>query len=123
MLEFRASPKGEAAWTSISLYLPAGWWRPRRPANSTQVFERCATSSPSDRASRGGVSMSSRSHSGYPDQTALDTMPESGAALWVAGAVQPRFWSGETDKRSRLEIVAHQVEVRRDAAPAPENHH
>lgn len=59
----------------------------------------------------------------YPDQTALDTMPESGAALWVAGAVQPRFWSGETDKRSRLEIVAHQVEVRRDAAPAPENHH
>ena len=37
-----------------------------------------------------------------------------GAALlvWVAGAVQRRFWSGDDGRRSRLEVVAEQVCLR-----------
>jgi single-strand DNA-binding protein len=35
-----------------------------------------------------------------------------GMRLWVAGGVQRRFWDDDTGRRSRLEIVAHQVELR-----------
>ena len=36
---------------------------------------------------------------------------ETGHRLWVAGAVQRRFWSGPDGRRSRLEVVAHQVQA------------
>jgi len=35
-----------------------------------------------------------------------------GRRLWVAGGVQRRFWDADTGRRSRLEIIAHQVEFR-----------
>jgi single-stranded DNA-binding protein len=35
-----------------------------------------------------------------------------GRAVWVAGSVQRRFWSADQGRRSRLEIVAHEVTVR-----------
>ena len=38
--------------------------------------------------------------------------PEPGSRLWVAGCVQRRFWGDDATRRSRLEIVAHQVEIR-----------
>ncbi len=43
--------------------------------------------------------------------------PEPGARLWVAGAVQRRFWNGGESRRSRLEIVAHQIEFRDASDP------
>jgi single-strand DNA-binding protein len=33
-------------------------------------------------------------------------------AVWVAGSVQRRFWSGAEGRRSRLEVVAEQVCLR-----------
>jgi hypothetical protein len=36
--------------------------------------------------------------------------------VWVAGAVQRRFWSGDDGRRSRIEVVAEQVCLR-DADP------
>ena len=36
---------------------------------------------------------------------------ETGHRLWVAGAVQRRFWSAPDGRRSRLEVVAHQVQA------------
>lgn len=35
-----------------------------------------------------------------------------GAGVWVAGGVQRRFWSSGAAHRSRIEVVAHHVEVR-----------
>jgi single-strand DNA-binding protein len=40
----------------------------------------------------------------------LDAAP--GRRLWVAGAVQRRFWEAPEGRRSRLEVVAHQVDIR-----------
>lgn len=37
-----------------------------------------------------------------------------GRRVWVAGAVQRRFWSTGDGKSSRLEIVAHDVRIRKD---------
>lgn len=37
-----------------------------------------------------------------------------GHRVWVAGAVQRRFWSAAAPERSRIEIVAHHVEARID---------
>lgn len=36
---------------------------------------------------------------------------ETGRRLWVAGAVQRRFWSAPDGRRSRLEVIAHQVQA------------
>jgi single-strand DNA-binding protein len=49
-----------------------------------------------------------------PPAEVLDAAPAPGRRLWVAGAVQRRFWSGAEGRRSRLEIVADQVCVRSD---------
>ncbi len=35
-----------------------------------------------------------------------------GSAVWVAGSVQRRFWSAAAGRTSRVEIVAHDVQVR-----------
>lgn len=35
-----------------------------------------------------------------------------GKSAWVVGAVQRRFWSADGDKRSRIEVIAHQVNIR-----------
>jgi single-stranded DNA-binding protein len=34
---------------------------------------------------------------------------ERGSRVWVVGSAQRRFWSTDGDKRSRIEIVAHEV--------------
>ncbi len=49
-----------------------------------------------------------------PDQELLDGSIEVGASVWVAGSVQRRFWSATDGRRSRLEVVAHDVVVRTD---------
>ena len=38
--------------------------------------------------------------------------PERGHRIWVCGAVQRRFWEGENGRRSRIEVVAEQVNLR-----------
>ena len=44
-----------------------------------------------------------------PDDAPLPTV---GERVWVAGAVQRRFWSNAEGRRSRLEVVAEQVKDR-----------
>ena len=47
-----------------------------------------------------------------PGDHAEAPLPERGAEVWVAGAVQRRFWASGDGTRSRLEVVAHHVEFR-----------
>lgn len=47
-----------------------------------------------------------------PDEAALAAPADPGRRLWIAGGVQRRFWDGDATRRSRLEIIAHQVEIR-----------
>lgn len=35
-----------------------------------------------------------------------------GQEVWIAGALQRRFWSTGQDRTSRIELVAHAVEIR-----------
>lgn len=35
-----------------------------------------------------------------------------GRAVWVVGSIQRRFWNGAEGRRSRLEIVAHHMELK-----------
>jgi len=44
-----------------------------------------------------------------PDE-ALGRGP-AGTRVWVAGSVQRRFWDEREGRRSRLEVVAHEVQV------------
>lgn len=41
-----------------------------------------------------------------------------GKRVWVVGSVQRRFWSAAEGRRSRLEIVAHHMELRKDETVA-----
>jgi single-stranded DNA-binding protein len=50
-----------------------------------------------------------------PPDALVDAEPEPGRRLWVAGAVQRRFWSGVEGRRSRLEVIAEQVCLRPDS--------
>ena len=44
-----------------------------------------------------------------------------GESVWVAGAVQRRFWSeGEGGRMSRIEIVAHEVQIQKEKVSADE---
>ena len=52
-----------------------------------------------------------------PDEDLVEAVREPGVRVWAAGAVQRRFWEGPGGRRSRLEVVAHQVTVRQ---PEPE---
>lgn len=47
-----------------------------------------------------------------PDDRLLAESLEPGARLWVAGAVQRRFWEGMDHRRSMIEVVASQVTLR-----------
>jgi single-strand DNA-binding protein len=49
-----------------------------------------------------------------PDDALLDLGEVRGRAVWVAGAVQRRFWSSDGDTRSRIEVVAKEVRIRND---------
>lgn len=53
-----------------------------------------------------------------PPEELLDAEPAPGSRLWVAAALQRRFWSVEEGRRSRLEVVADQVCLR---DPDPED--
>ena len=50
-----------------------------------------------------------------PPDALVDAAPDPGIGVWVAGAVQRRFWSGPEGRRSRLEVVAEQVCLREPA--------
>jgi single-stranded DNA-binding protein len=50
-----------------------------------------------------------------PERDLVDAVT-LGESVWVAGSVQRRFWSADDGRRSRLEIVAHEILVRDDAA-------
>lgn len=49
-----------------------------------------------------------------PPQDLIDADPAPGTTVWVAGSVQRRFWTDDPEqgRRSRLEIIAHQVCIR-----------
>ena len=47
-----------------------------------------------------------------PDPDAMPGGSLRGRSVWVAGAVQRRFWSVGDGRESRIEIVAHEVTVR-----------
>ena len=49
-----------------------------------------------------------------PEPSVVDAT-KLGSAVWVAGSVQRRFWSAGEGRRSRLEVVAHEVTIRGDA--------
>ena len=46
-----------------------------------------------------------------PEEELVEAVKERGIRIWVAGAVQRRFWDCSEGRRSRIEIVAHQVTV------------
>jgi single-stranded DNA-binding protein len=48
-----------------------------------------------------------------PPDSLVDAEPCPGTPVWTAGAVQRRFWSGEDARRSRIEVIADQVCLRR----------
>ncbi len=50
-----------------------------------------------------------------PEVDALGT----GDRIWVAGAIQRRFLSTPDGRRSRLEVIAHQVQATRPEIGAP----
>lgn len=47
-----------------------------------------------------------------PPEDLAANLPDPGRHVWVTGMVQRRFWAAEEGRRSRLEVVAHQVEVK-----------
>ena len=47
-----------------------------------------------------------------PSDEVLSPSPEVGQRIWAAGSVQRRFWSNPDGRRSRLEIVAEQIQLR-----------
>lgn len=51
-----------------------------------------------------------------PHEELLSATDLAGRGLWVCGAVQRRFWSADGGRASRIEIVAHVVEVRDEEA-------
>lgn len=50
-----------------------------------------------------------------PDDDLLDL--DRGDRVWCVGAAQRRFWSAPEGRRSRIELVAHHVEVIGTAVP------
>ncbi len=41
----------------------------------------------------------------------------AGSKVWIAGNVQRRFWDGGNGRRSRIEIVAHDIQVADEPTP------
>jgi single-stranded DNA-binding protein len=46
-----------------------------------------------------------------PNEDLVEHPPDVGTRVWVAGSVQRRFWSAADRRRSRLEVIAHHIEV------------
>jgi single-stranded DNA-binding protein len=47
-----------------------------------------------------------------PPDDLIDDLPLKGQRVWVCGSVQRRFWEAPDGRRSRLEVVAEQVNVK-----------
>ena len=47
-----------------------------------------------------------------PSDDVWEESPERGRRIWVCGSVQRRFWESEEGRRSRIEVVAEQVNLR-----------
>jgi single-stranded DNA-binding protein len=47
-----------------------------------------------------------------PPDDLIDELPLKGQRVWVCGSVQRRFWEAPDGRRSRLEVVAEQVNVK-----------
>jgi single-stranded DNA-binding protein len=47
-----------------------------------------------------------------PDPDDIPDGSVRGRSIWVAGAVQRRFWSVGDGRKSRIEIIAHDVSIR-----------
>ena len=47
-----------------------------------------------------------------PDPDDIPQASVRGRSVWVAGAVQRRFWSVDDGRHSRVEIVAHEIAIR-----------
>ena len=46
-----------------------------------------------------------------PEEDLVEAVKERGVRIWAVGAVQRRFWGDFEGRRSRIEIVAHEVTV------------
>lgn len=49
----------------------------------------------------------------------VDPDVDVGESVWIAGSVQRRFWSETAGRRSRLEVVAHEITFRKSAGFEP----
>lgn len=47
-----------------------------------------------------------------PPEDLIEETPETGRRIWVCGSVQRRFWEAPDGRRSRIEVVAEQVQLR-----------
>lgn len=45
-----------------------------------------------------------------------------GDRAWVAGSIQRRFWAAEDGRRSRLELIAQQIQLRAAGDPEEPGH-
>jgi single-stranded DNA-binding protein len=46
-----------------------------------------------------------------PPDDLVEAAPETGRRIWVCGSVQRRFWEAPDGRRSRIEVVAEQVNI------------
>ena len=49
-----------------------------------------------------------------PDEELAETPGEKGDRVWVCGSVQRRYWESPDGRRSRVEVVAEQVNFKVD---------
>ena len=47
-----------------------------------------------------------------PGDEFIETLPGRGQRIWVCGSVQRRYWESPDGRRSRIEVVAEQVNVK-----------
>ncbi|MEN8041829.1 MAG: single-stranded DNA-binding protein, partial [Actinomycetota bacterium] len=47
-----------------------------------------------------------------PDPDDIPDETTRGRVVWIAGAIQRRFWSATDGRHSRVEIIAHEVSFR-----------
>ena len=56
-----------------------------------------------------------------PDDSVRSSELLRGTPVWVAGAVQRRVWSADAGRTSRVEIVAHHIEIRTESVAGEES--
>lgn len=49
-----------------------------------------------------------------PKQELVDADVRAGETVWIAGSAQRRFWSETQARRSRIEVVAHEIRFLKD---------